>query len=64
MAENPATDLSNTYRKILAEKNILEKNLFMDKLHRYGIINLGVKPEDLNMAVINKYLEIKNRGLI
>lgn len=63
-AEKPATDLKNTYQKVLAEKNILEKKLFMDQLIRYGIINLRVKPEELNIEVINKYLEIKNRGLL
>jgi len=64
IAESDAKNTKDIYKKILAEKTINEKKLFMDQLNRYGMIHLSAKPDELNIAVLNKYLEIKNRGLI
>jgi uncharacterized protein (DUF58 family) len=64
LVKTKAKNTQEIYRKVLAEKTINEKTLFMNRLNRYGIINLNVEPDKLDIAVLNKYLEIKNRGLI
>lgn len=64
IAESNPKSTEEIYKKTLAEKTINEKKILMDQLNRYGIINFSVKPDELNIAVLNKYLEIKNRGLI
>jgi uncharacterized protein (DUF58 family) len=52
------------YFKTIAEKTMLEKNKFMEQLGHYGILNLRVRPQELTISVLNKYLEIKNRGIL
>jgi len=64
LAKQPAHNTEDIYFKTIAEKNMLEKSKFMEQLGHYGILNLRVKPGELTMAVLNRYLEIKNRGLI
>ncbi|RKN78064.1 DUF58 domain-containing protein [Ulvibacterium marinum] len=59
-----AEDLQAIYHKTIAEKFSLEKRLMQKELQRYGIQTILTKPEDLTINTINKYLEIKARGLI
>lgn len=59
-----AKDVRNLYHKISAQKFIFEKKLIVQKLHQHGINALLTKPEDLTIDTINKYLEIKSRGII
>lgn len=60
----PAKNLEDTYDKIIAEKFDFEKKLIIQELRKYGILSLYTKPENLSIEVINKYLEIKSRGMI
>jgi uncharacterized protein (DUF58 family) len=57
-----AESVEEIYAKTLAGKTILEKQVFMKKLSRYGIHNLTVKPSELTISVLNKYLDIKQKG--
>ncbi len=59
-----APDLRSIYRKGLAEDMILEKRRIATALQKVGIQTLLTRPADLRVEVINKYLEMKNRGLI
>ena len=62
-----ATDAENLraiYHKTIAEKFSLEKKLMQKELEKYGIQTILTKPEQLTINTINKYLEIKARGLI
>ena len=52
------------YNQIIAEKFIYEKNLIIQELHRNGIQTIYTAPDNLTINSINKYLEIKARGLI
>ena len=61
---NEATDLQQIYHKTIAEKFILEKRLMQKELNNYGIQTILTKPEALTINTINKYLEIKARGLL
>ncbi len=59
-----AEDLQTIYHKTIAEKFSLEKRLMQKELQQYGIQTILTKPESLTINTINKYLEIKARGLI
>ncbi len=59
-----AEDLQAIYHKTIAEKFSLEKRLMQKELQQYGIQTILTKPENLTINTINKYLEIKARGLL
>lgn len=59
-----AEDLQTIYHKTIAEKFSLEKRLMQKELRQYGIQTILTKPENLTINTINKYLEIKARGLL
>lgn len=59
-----AKDLQTIYHKTIAEKFVLEKRLMQKELQQYGIQTILTKPESLTINTINKYLEIKARGLL
>lgn len=52
------------YDEIIAEKFEFEKKLIIQELRKYGIYSIYTAPENLNIEVINKYLEIKARGIL
>lgn len=54
----------NIYESAIAEKFIYEKEQIVKELNKYGIQTLLTRPEDLNVNSINKYLEIKSKGMI
>ena len=59
-----AEDLQTIYHKTIAEKFSLEKRLMQKELQQYGIQTILTKPENLTINTINKYLEIKARGML
>lgn len=52
------------YHQTVAHKFMNEKVQMMQKLRQYGIQTILTRPEDLSINTINKYLELKSRGLI
>jgi uncharacterized protein (DUF58 family) len=52
------------FEKTIAQKFIYEKKLIVNELQKYGIQSILTAPEHLTINTINKYLEIKARGLI
>ena len=60
---NPES-LQEVYDEIIAEKFEYEKKLIIQELRKYGIYTVYTLPENLNIEVINKYLEIKARGIL
>ena len=52
------------YYKSLAEKLSYQKKLMVKELNKHGIQTVLTYPENLTMDTINKYLEVKSRGLI
>ena len=57
-------NLQEVYDEIIAEKFEYEKKLIIQELRKYGIYTVYTLPENLNIEVINKYLEIKARGIL
>jgi hypothetical protein len=52
------------YYKTVAEKFTWEKKLIVKELEQYGIHAVYTAPQNLTVNTINKYLELKARGLI
>ncbi len=61
--KSPAGDLEEIYQKGIAEQLLYEKQLIVKELKMHGIQSVLSKPEELSVGVINKYLELKARGL-
>ncbi|HOD10682.1 MAG TPA: DUF58 domain-containing protein, partial [Flavobacterium sp.] len=56
--------IQEVYDKVIAEKFIFEKKLIVTELKKYGIHSVLTQPENLTLDTINKYLEIKARGIL
>ena len=61
---NKAQNIKQVYDKAIAEKFAFEKRLIVSELKKYGIYSILTTPENLTVDTINKYLEIKSRGLL
>lgn len=59
-----ATTTEEIYHQTIAQKLMNDKLQMMQKLRQYGIQTILTRPEDLSINTINKYLELKSRGLI
>jgi uncharacterized protein (DUF58 family) len=56
--------IQEVYDKVIAEKFAFEKRLIVNELRKYGIHTVLTQPENLTLDTINKYLEIKARGIL
>lgn len=56
--------VSDVYLKTFAQKFTNEKKLMVQELRKFGIQSILSKPEELSVNSINKYLELKSRGMI
>jgi len=56
--------IQEIYDKVIAEKFMFEKKLIANELKKYGIYSVLTQPENLTLDTINKYLEIKARGIL
>ncbi len=56
--------IQEIYDKVIAEKFMFEKRLIVNELKKYGIYSVLTQPEKLTLDTINKYLEIKARGIL
>ncbi len=64
VTNQPVKDLKGIYTNILAAQALNEKKIIAQELNNVGIQTILTKPEDLSINSVNKYLEIKARGLI
>lgn len=64
LTKKPASNTFEIFEKTIAEKFIYEKKLIVNELQKHGIQSILTPPEQLTVNTINKYLEIKARGLI
>lgn len=63
LQERP-TNTEELYIHTLTERAVHEKRLIARELERSGLPSILCKPEDLTVSVINKYLQIKARGVL
>ena len=62
--DKPAVNTEEIYAKTIAEKFAYEKKRIIKELEKCGIHSILTAPENLSVNTINKYLELKARGLI
>ena len=63
-AKQPAKRVDQIYNQVVAEKFVMEKAQAIHQLKQLGIHAILTRPEDLSVNAINKYLELKARGMI
>jgi uncharacterized protein (DUF58 family) len=56
-----AETIEDVYTQTIAEKFAYEKRLIVKELQQHGIATILTPPENLTVATVNKYLEIKSR---
>jgi uncharacterized protein (DUF58 family) len=59
-----AKKLGEIFDQTIAEQFSYDKRLMAKELQKHGIQTILTKPEDLTVNTINKYLEIKKRGIL
>ncbi len=64
LLNQPAADTEAVYRKTIAEKFVYEKKQIVRELQQYGIQSILTPPQNLTADTVNKYLELKARGMI
>lgn len=64
LLQKPVENLRDVYQKATAEKFAYDKRLIVKELAKHGIQALLTDPEHLTINTINKYLELKARGMI
>ncbi|MCB0168409.1 MAG: DUF58 domain-containing protein, partial [Anaerolineae bacterium] len=57
-------DSLTVYQRAAAEQLLDERQVTLDQLRRQGVLTLDVPANQLSMAVINRYLELKGRTLL
>lgn len=63
-ANDNVQSLSGIYENAIAQKLINEKELIVSELQKNGIQVVQSAPENLSLNTVNKYLELKSRGMI
>ena len=64
LLNQPATDTERIYLKTIGEKFAFEKKQIVKELTKYGIQTILTAPQNLTANTVNKYLELKARGMI
>lgn len=64
LIDSESITLQDIYAQTIAEKFAYEKKQIIKELEKRGVFSILTKPENLTINAINKYLEIKSRGLI
>jgi uncharacterized protein (DUF58 family) len=64
LAESLAESISEIYRQTIARQFGYDKKTMVKELQKHGIQTILTEPKDLTINTINKYLEIKKRGVI
>lgn len=64
LTELDVSNVSESAHQTIAEEFVHDKLLMAKELQKHGIQTLLTPPKDLSINTINKYLEIKARGLL
>lgn len=64
LSKQPVERSADIYRQTVARQFLQEKREMVTRLRQFGIQSVLTRPEDLTLHTINKYLELKSRGLI
>lgn len=64
LVDAPVRDSAGLYARTVAERLLDERQAMLEALQRRGVLTLDVPADELSIAVINRYLEIKARSLL
>ncbi len=64
LVKKTAENLQAVYDQTIAQQFIYDKKVMVKELQKHGIQTVLTPPESLTVNTINKYLEIKARGLL
>ena len=64
LLREPTEDLADVYRQSSARDWLQQRELMAARLRQNGVNVVLTRPERLSGAVINKYLELKRRGVV
>ncbi len=64
LLDKPTHTTEEIYLKTIAEKYFYEKQQIIKELGQFGIQALLTAPQNLTVNTVNKYLELKSRGMI
>ena len=64
MLVNPAGSTREIYNQAIGRQMLEEKLLIRDELQKAGILSLYTTPQNLNVDVINKYIEVKAKRML
>jgi len=64
LSKQPVARSADIYRQTVARQFLQDKKEMVTRLRQFGIQSILTRPEDLTINTINKYLELKSRGLI
>lgn len=63
-ANEDSSNVESIYKTTLARKHLNEKEEIAHLMRRQGIHTIVARPEELSPVVIEKYLELKSKGII
>ncbi len=63
-SKKPVENVEGIYTQTIAQQFIAEKKQMVQTLSQFGIQAILTRPEDLSVNTVNKYLELKSRGMI
>jgi len=64
LLNSPTLNTQDIYLKTIAERFYYEKRRIVKELEQYGIQSILSAPQDLNANTVNKYIELKARGMM
>jgi uncharacterized protein (DUF58 family) len=64
LAQRPVERISDIFEQTTARQFLHERKEMAARLRQYGIQSILTRPEDLTIHTINKYLELKSRGMV
>ncbi len=64
LLESTPKNTEDIYLKAIGEKFVHDKRQIIQELKRHGIQSILTRPENLTVNTLNKYLEIKARGML
>jgi uncharacterized protein (DUF58 family) len=64
LAAQPPASSTAVYQRAVAEMLLQERQVVLDTLNRSGVLTLDVPADKLSVSLINKYLELKGRGVL
>lgn len=62
LAGQAMPDSTAVYNRAIAEQLLDERKLILDSLNQAGVLTLDVPADQLGVAVINRYLQLKTQG--